>query len=124
MKPTPQQLFALYHLGLDEQGSYKFRNLGECARKLQVSPQEVQDWLKRARIDAETVGHVEFPLSKWHAEAQFVAQDKASEFIENAWKAYCEALAKSRGDRFHHSVDYDDLWGDGWNSDDDDRGNR
>ncbi len=124
MQPTPKALFALYHLGLDASGTYKFRNMAQCARYLQIETERLQALLAAAHIDADTVGHVEFPLSKWHAQAQFVTPDTAGKLIDDAWTGYQEALARIDRSQFFHSVNYDDLWGDGWDSDDDNRGNR
>ena len=124
MQPTPQALFALYHLGLDANGAYRFRNMEQCARYLQIETQRLQALLAAARIDADTVGHVDVPLSKWHAEAQFVTAETAQALIDKAWKGYQEALLRMDPGQFFHSVNYDDLWGDGWDADDDNRGNR
>ncbi len=124
MHPTPKALFALYHLGLDASGAYKFRNLAQCARHLQVDTQLLQALLAAAHIDSETVGHVDFALSKWHANAQFVTPDGATTLVDEAWNGYQEALKRMDKSQFFHSVNYDDVWGDGWNSDDDNRGNR
>ena len=123
---TPKSLFALYHLGLDGQGAYRFRNLQQCARELKLDAGQLTRMLQSARIDAETLGQVEFPLSKWHVEAQFVAADAAQDLIDRAWTTYQEALQKAQlgSGKFHHSVNYDDLWGDGYDFEDDNRGNR
>ncbi len=123
-QPTPKALFALYHLGLDADGAYQFRNMAQCARLLQVEVQRLQALLTAADIDADTVGHVDFALSKWHAEAQFVAPQAAAALIDQAWNGYQDALRRIDRGQFFHSVNYDDLWGDGWDSDDDNRGNR
>jgi hypothetical protein len=122
--PTPKQLFALYHLGLDAAGAYKFRNLQQCARHLSIDTQLLQSLLAAAHIDADTVGHVDFALSKWHAKAQFATPDTAQALVDEAWNGYQEALGRMDPSQFFHSVNYDDVWGDGWNSDDDNRGNR
>lgn len=126
MHPQPRELFALYHLGLDQQGKYRFRNIEQCARLLQVEVGTLQKLLQAARIDAGTMGEVEYPLSTWHVEAQFVAQDGAEDLVNRAWTAYQEALQKAQlgSGKFHHTVNYDDLWGDGYDSEDDNRGNR
>ncbi len=124
MQPTPKALFALYHLGLDAAGTYKFRNMAQCARLLQVETAQLQALLAAAQIDADTVGHVEFALSKFHAQAQFVTPDTAAALIDEAWQGYQQALARIDRGQFFHSVNYDDLWGDGWDGDDDNRGNR
>ncbi len=124
MQQTPKALFALYHLGLDAGGVYAFRNMAQCARHLQIETQRLQALLAAAHIDADTVGHVDFALSKWHAQAQFVTPETAAALINEAWNGYQEALARIDTTQFFHSVNYDDLWGDGWDSDDDNRGNR
>ena len=122
-RPAPKDLFALYHLGLDAQGSYRFRNLSDVARTCAASPETVLQWLRESRIDPDTISHVDFNLSKWHVEAQFVAAADAGALVQKAWDGY-QAAARDRRDpeRVFHDVDYDDIWGDG--RDADDLGNR
>ena len=113
MRPTPIDLFAFYHLGLDADGSYRFRNVNDCAKRWQVDNATVQTWLREAAIDPETVGQVPFNLTRFHVDAQFVVADKARDLVQQAWRGYQDALRLREPGRFHHDVDYDDLWGDG-----------
>lgn len=109
-KPEARTLFAFYHLGLDTDGSYKFRNLQDCARRWNASAAEVQQWLQRDQIDAEAVKQVPFNLTRFHVDAQFVAPADAPRLIDQAWKGYQMALRDRRPDHFQHDVDYDDVW--------------
>lgn len=112
MKPTPppaRELFALYHLGVDKQGQYAFRNLRDVARLYNTSNETVQAWLKAHRIDPETVGQVEFNLSRRHVDAQLAAPDQLPAVIDEAWAGYREALAGQQPGQFFHDHDYDDL---------------
>lgn len=118
VKPSDLELFALYHLGLDGQGAYRFRNLAECARHLHASPGQVQQWLQQAGIDADAVKAVPFNLTKCHVDAQFVALDQASAFVQTTWAAFQQARkGRSQAGDFHHDVNYDDIWGDGHQGD-------
>lgn len=111
-KPDAKSLFALYHLGLDPYGRYKFRNLHDCARALGVETATLLQWLEQGRIDQDTVSRADFNVAKWHVEAQFVTAADAAQLVEKAWATYQDALRKSAGDRVIHDVDYDDIWGD------------
>lgn len=113
MRPSPIELFAFYHLGLDSDGSYKFRNVSDCARRYQVDNATVQRWLREAAIDPETVGQVPFNLARFHVDAQFVGDAQKKALVQEAWRGYQQALQRRDPSRFHHHVDYDDLWGDG-----------
>lgn len=116
-RPDAQTLFALYHLGLDGSGVYKFRNLAECARHCQVSIAQLQRWLQEDRIDADAVKAVPFNLTRYHVDAQFVAAAKADALIGDAFRGFRDAQRQARGrggDGFVHDVNYDDIWGDGY----------
>lgn len=112
-RPEPKALFAFYHLGLDSDGVYKFRNLQDCARRWNASTADVQRWLQAAQIDAEAVKQVPFNLTRFHVDAQFVAPAEAGRLIDAAWQGYQQALRDRRADHFQHDVDYDDVWNDG-----------
>ncbi len=112
MRPKPIELFAFYHLGLDSDGTYKFRNLADCARRWNTDAQTIQQWLQESRIDAETAKTVPVNLSRWHVDAQFAARDQVPALVRDAWQAYGKALQQRSPGQFHFDVDYDDLWGD------------
>lgn len=111
-KPSNVEIFALYHLGLDRSGVYRFRNLSDCARVYGVDPSTFMTWLSGAQLDPDMVGTVEFNMAKWHAEAQFVAATDAERLIAEAHAGYGEALRRRKPGTFFHAVDYDDIWGD------------
>ena len=117
MRPTAEALFAFYHLGLDANGTYKFRNLADCGRQFNASSVAIQQWLREAHIDADTVTAVPFNLTRFHVDAQFVAAAEAAELVRSAWQGYQAALAlqqpEQRRGEFRHDVNYDDIWGDG-----------
>lgn len=117
--PKPIELFAFYHLGLDADGSYKFRNLNDCARRWNVDNATVQRWLQDAHIDPATVKSVPFNLTRYHVDAQFVRKEQQEQLIRDAWQGYMAELKRTlrhgRGGApdFHFDIDYDDVWEDG-----------
>jgi len=111
-RPDARELFGLYHLGLDREGRYRFRNLSECGRVLDVDPGQLMDWLREVQMDPDSVGQVDFNMAKWHAEAQFVSPAEADALLDRAHAGYVEALQRRAPGRFFHQVDYDDIWGD------------
>lgn len=115
MKPDPVRLFAYYHLGLDEEYQYRFRNLHETARHFGASPEEVQRWLSQDGMDPETIRHVDFNLSKAHADAMELDLSGASveereRFVSDAWERFRQSRDKTRRATPYDDVDYDDLW--------------
>lgn len=111
--PPAMELFALYHLGLDTDGTYKFRNLGDCARRWGADNQTVTQWLQKAGIDAETVKRVPFNLTRCHVDAQFVKPEGAAALVRQAWDGYQAALRQSGRGEFQFDVNYDNVWADG-----------
>jgi len=113
MRPSPLELFALYHLGLDREWRYRFRNLADCAKIYAVPSATVLQWLQADGCDPDTVSHVDYNLTRWHVDAQFVQPQDAQALVAQAWHGYGEALARRDPSRVFHDVDYDDIWGDG-----------
>ncbi|MSP91286.1 MAG: hypothetical protein EXR79_05725 [Myxococcales bacterium] len=111
-RPADVDLFALYHLGVDRSGAYRFRNLDQCARELGVGSGQLQQWLQQAGLDAESVGQVPFDLAWWSAEAQFAAAGTVHDVVTRAWAALQQARPQRHAERFHHSIDYDRPLGD------------
>jgi hypothetical protein len=109
-RPSPETLFGLYHLGLDDAGRYAFRNARDICRELRVDIQTLMGWLKDAGIDGDTVKHVDFKLSPLHVDCQLAASPEDALAIRaRAWAGYLEALKKSDGVTVHLDVDYDAL---------------
>jgi hypothetical protein len=116
MKPTPIALFAFYHLGLDSDGTYKFRNIHDAARRFGATAEEVRSWLAEYRLDADTVAAVPFQLAQAHTDAMMVALSGDAEAVRAhalaTYGEYVRALESETGTSFHFSIDYDDIWGD------------
>ena len=108
-RPDDRELFALYHLGLDTAGAHAFRNLADVARIYGTDRPTVTGWLKAAGIDPDTVGSVDFNLSKLHVDAMFVSADQVSTFIDEAWNGYRKARESAVAGTFVHDIDYDEL---------------
>lgn len=117
LRPDDIDLFALYHLGLDATGVYRFRNLAECARHLSVPVGQLQGWLQQAGIDADSVKAVPFNVTQCHVDAQFVTPELAAPLVRAAWSGFQQARRQARHGEFHHDVNYDDIWGDGHQGD-------
>lgn len=113
MTDTPDAitLFALYHLGLDSDGNYRFRNFHECARSLKVDTETLERWLKAAKLDAESIGLVEFNMTAAHVDAQFTAQADVPTFIAATWSAFDTARSLAPRASIRMDVNYDAIWG-------------
>lgn len=108
-RPHPRELFALYHLGLDPEGEHRFRNIGDVAKRYNVDRTTAMEWLVDARIDPDTVGTVEFNLSKLHVDAMFLDAELHAEFIVTAYDGYLVALESATPGHFYHDHDYDKM---------------
>lgn len=109
-KPPAKQLFALYHLGLDAAGKHAFRNIGDVAKIYATDRATATSWLKTDGIDPDTVGSVKLNLSALHVDAMFVAAGELGAFVDKAWADYRNALETAVPGKFHHDIDYDDVW--------------
>jgi hypothetical protein len=118
MKARPFDVFVYYHLGLDAQFEYRFRNLHDVAAYFGSSADEVQEFLTRHRIDAATFRHIDFNLSAAHVDAQMLdlegaATEERRAFAERTWERFQAALKGYDPRRTFEDLDYDDPWGDG-----------
>lgn len=108
-RPDAQTLFALYHLGVDGQGAYAFRNLMQCARHLGVDAETFRKWLKDNQIDQDVITRVAFNLSAAHVDAQLAADnDSRLALAKASYAAFVAARAEGLGD-VNLDVDYDEL---------------
>jgi len=114
MKPDALTLFAFYHLGIDRDGLYKFRNLHDALRAFGATAPELHGWLTEYRIDPPTVSRVDFNLAVAHTDAQIVAMagdvDALRAQVRQSFERYLAALERSTGEHVHFSLDYDDVW--------------
>jgi hypothetical protein len=109
---TPRAVFALYHLGIDARGQYRFRNVDQCAKECGVDRATFQAWLQEYGLTPEDIGELPYDLAAWSARAQFTEPGQVADVVEEAWAALAEARSRRHPGRFHHSVDYDDVWQD------------
>ena len=110
----PFAVFAFYHLGLDEEFQYKFRNIHDTAKHFQVSEKAIRDFLEREKMTPERIRHTDFNLSEAHSEAMIMDMDGLS---KDAKKAFAQQAFGKLRDSQHDSlrefddVDYDNLLG-------------
>ena len=110
----PFSVFAFYHLGFDEEFTYRFRNIHETATYFQVSEKAIREFLQREDLTPERIRHTNFNLSKAHSEAMIMDMDGLSKEAKRAFAQ--QAFAELR-DGQHDSlrefddVDYDNLLG-------------
>lgn len=108
-RPSAKALFALYHLGVDEEGEYAFRNALDISRIYNQTPDIILNWTREGGFDPDTVGHVDFNLSRRHVDAQFAEPEQLQAIIDEAWAGYQEALKSADPEQFFHDHDYDKL---------------
>ncbi|MEY3014840.1 MAG: hypothetical protein RIT45_3575 [Pseudomonadota bacterium] len=110
-RPSDMELFALYHLGLDREGQYAFRNAHQCARHLRVEVATFEQWLRDARLDTDAVKRVDFNLSVAHVDAQFVSRDEVGRFVADTWRRFEAARTGQPLEQIRLDLDYEDIWG-------------
>lgn len=108
--PRAFEVFAFYHLGLDREFEYAFRNVNQAAAYFSMGIDELGAFLETHRMDPETIRHVDFNLSAAHADAQMMDLDGASieareTFAKDTWKRYQAALQGS----YDKSRQFDDV---------------
>ena len=108
-RPDDLELFALYHLGLDREGQWRFRNSHQCAQVLGVDIETLQRWLVDRQLDSDSVKVVAYKLSIAAVDAQFVDAAEASAFTRRVWIEFQAARAVGGGGEFQFDIDYDAL---------------
>lgn len=114
MPIDPFRLFAYYHLGLDDELSYRFRNLHHTAAHFGVEPEEVTAELLLHKMDAETIRRVDFNLSQAHARAMELdlidaPREEREQFVRDTFQAFLDARDAGVGEE-RDDLDYDDIW--------------
>ena len=109
MRPDDFQLFLEYHLGLLPDGTARFANLHELARRHQASAADMQAWLAEAKIDAGTVEETDYDLAAQHGEAQVLAvlgdPAKTLAFARQVYEEYRARLGHKRVRTFEDDDD-------------------
>ena len=111
VRPADVELFALYHLGLDRDGRYQFRNAHQCARHLQIPVATFEAWLRAAGLDTDAAKRVDFNLALAHADAQFVSPGEVKAFVATTWRAFVAARTGTPLSHLRLDVGCDAVWG-------------
>lgn len=95
-RPDDFELFALYHLGLEPDGTGKFMNAHQIAARYGVTVAELTEWLRAAQIDADTAQATNYDLAEQHGEVQVLAmlgdKETALRFARHVFAEYKERL--------------------------------
>ena len=112
----PFELFCLYHLGLDGEFSYRFRNMHQVASELDLGIMELNQALAEHRMDVDTIRHTPYNLAKAHAEASVLViteqPSSVERFARKTYHDYREALKRYDPSKTFEDVDYDNIWED------------
>ena len=114
--PDPFDVFCFYHLGLDREMRYRFRNLHDAAEYFGLQPPALRRYLDEHGLDAETMRHIDFNLSRAHADAQELELrgapfEERLAFARRAWRHFLAARGGTRRATPYEDHDYDDLLG-------------
>jgi len=75
------EMFQLYYLGLTPEGTVRFMNANKVAKHYNWTPEDVMAYLKRHRMDPDTVLACDFPMAEWQVKIQLAAQDNTPAFM-------------------------------------------
>lgn len=70
----PFEVFCLYYLGLSSEGAYKFTNANQVAKHYNWSVGELNAYLKKHKMDSDTVVNTDFPLARHQVDLQLMAE--------------------------------------------------
>ncbi|MBI3785294.1 MAG: hypothetical protein HY270_18025 [Deltaproteobacteria bacterium] len=90
-------LFCSYHLGVTEDGAYKFQNIHQVAKRFGVNAAIIKQLLADFELDPETVIHSAFDMAG--AQVDVMLAPEGINRIELARELYSEFLAAPRKSR-------------------------
>ncbi len=116
IKPTPFNLFCAYFLGLDEKAQPRFFNMNSLARATGMDVDDLIRLMERFHLDAPTMRHVPFNVSKAHADCQDLAMEghtqDALRLARRYFDEYYNLLKEFDENLDFETIDYDNIWGD------------
>ena len=117
IQAKPFDLFCAYHLGLNEKTEAEFFNMNTLSEAVGMGVDDLIRLMERFHIDAPTMRHVPFNVSKAHADCQDLAMEgKKKEAVRLARKyfdAYIKLLKEFDENLDFETLDYDDFWAEG-----------
>jgi len=117
IKPRPFELFCAYYLGLDENVEPRFFNMNSLAQATGLPLDDLIRLMERYHLDAPTMRHVPFNVSKAHADCQDLAfggnKKDALRLARKYFEAYIKLLKEYDEKLDFETLDYDDFWADG-----------
>ena len=117
IKAKPFELFCAYFLGLNERMESEFFNMNSLARAVGMAVDDLVRLMERYHLDAPTMRHVPFNVSKAHADCQDLVMDgrkqEALALARRYFQAYLGLLKDYDENMDFETLDYDDFWADG-----------
>lgn len=117
IRPKPFELFCAYHLSLNERMESEFFNMNSLAQATGMAVDDLIRLMERYHIDAPTMRHVPFNVSKANADCQDLVLDgkkqEALNLARKYFKAYLALLKEYDENLDFETLDYDDFWADG-----------
>jgi hypothetical protein len=97
MGPDPFQVFCLYYLGLTPEGTVRFQNANQVAKRFNWTPEKLLDFLHAHRMHPDLVLNTDFPLSRHQVDLQIAAQHEDPERLHARALRIYEAFGQLAG---------------------------
>lgn len=87
----PFEVFCWYYLGLSPQGEYRFTNGNRIAQHYNCTVADLLTFLKKHRLDPDTVLNTDFPMARHQVDVQMAAEEQGPEqALELAARVFAE----------------------------------
>ncbi len=91
------QLFCAYHLGITEDGGYRFQNVHDVAKRFGVPSGVIKQMVQEFGMDSETIIHSSFDMAGAQVDVMTAPEGVSRVEIARAvYEEYCRAPRKTR----------------------------
>jgi len=97
MAHDPFALFCEYYLGLTPEGTYRFANANKMAKRLNVTPGDLLNLLRKHRMHPDAVLNTDFPMARYQVDIQIAADEHPPDELLRRARAIYEAFLGSAG---------------------------
>jgi len=95
----PFELFAAYHLGLTEDGGYRFQNVHQVAKRFGTSSGAIKQALQDYGMSPDTVVNMTFDMTGAQVDVMFVPEGVSRrEIAKGHYEAFCANKGKGKRD--------------------------
>ena len=90
-------LFCAYHLGITEDGGYRFQNIHQVARRFGTSAAVIKQLLGDLRMDPEVIVHSDFDMADAQVDVMMAPEGVSRiELARGIYQRFCSARPRRR----------------------------